>query len=81
MFVFEYNILTLYEVCNSFFSSQEYELLLQGGFVDRLHCSVLHGDQFSTGCEAHTNVAEDSACPMVDNVRNAVVTIQRSRRR
>jgi hypothetical protein len=47
-------------------------------FVDQFHDSVLLGDQCTTGCEAHTNFADESACLMVDNVWNEVVTIHRS---
>jgi hypothetical protein len=43
-----------------------------------LHCSALHGDQCTAGCEAHTNFADESACLTADNVRNEVVTIHRS---
>jgi hypothetical protein len=47
-------------------------------FVDRFHASAHHGDRCITGCEAHTNLADESACQMADNVRNDVVTIHRS---
>jgi hypothetical protein len=42
-------------------------------FVDQFHCSALQGDQCTTGCEVHTNFADESACLMVDNVWNEVV--------
>jgi hypothetical protein len=31
-------------------------------FVDRLHGSALQGDRCTTGCEAHGNFVDDSAC-------------------
>jgi hypothetical protein len=39
---------------------------------------VLHGDLSTTGCKAHTNFADESACLAMDNVRNEVVTIHKS---
>jgi hypothetical protein len=47
-------------------------------FVDRFHGSALSGDRCTASCEAHTNFADESASPKADNVRNEVVTIQRS---
>jgi hypothetical protein len=54
--------------------------LIQGGFLltGRVHGSALHGDRCTAGREAHANFASDSACLMVDNIRNEVVTIHRS---
>jgi hypothetical protein len=39
---------------------------------------MLHNDQCTTGCEAPTNFDDESACLMVDDDRNEVVTIHRS---
>jgi hypothetical protein len=39
---------------------------------------VLHDDWSTTGCEAHTNFAKESACLRVINIPNEVVTIHRS---
>jgi hypothetical protein len=50
-------------------------LNVQGGF---LFCWPLHGDRCTTGCEAHTNFADEAAYLTADNVRNEVVTIHTS---
>jgi hypothetical protein len=47
-------------------------------FVDQIHGSVLHSDQCTAGCMVHMNFTNESACLMADNIRNEVVTIQRS---
>jgi hypothetical protein len=54
--------------------------MLQGGFLPtwRVHGFALHGDRCTAGREAHANFADESACLMADNIRNAVVTIHRS---
>jgi hypothetical protein len=36
-------------------------------FVDRFHCSALHGDLCTAGCVARMNFADESACLMTDN--------------
>jgi hypothetical protein len=46
--------------------------------VGRFHGSALHGDRFTAGCEAHTNLADKSGCLTADNFRNKLVTIHRS---
>jgi hypothetical protein len=35
-------------------------------FVEQFHSSVLHSNQCSTGCEAHTNFADELACLTAD---------------
>jgi hypothetical protein len=54
--------------------------VLQGGsYLWRpVHGSVLHGDRCAAGCEAHTDFSDESLCLLTDNVRNEVVTIDRS---
>jgi hypothetical protein len=47
-------------------------------FVDQFHGSVLHGNQCTTGCEAHMSFADESACLVGDNIQNEVVKIHRS---
>jgi hypothetical protein len=47
-------------------------------FVDQFHSSVLHGNRCTTGCKAYMNFANESACLTSDNVRNVVVTVQRT---
>jgi hypothetical protein len=49
-------------------------------FVDRFHCSALHGNQGATCREAHTNFAADSACLTAD-VWNEVQGVQPMRKR
>jgi hypothetical protein len=46
-------------------------------FVDWFHCSALHSDWCTTGCEVHTNFVDESACLTADKIRNEVVTIHR----
>jgi hypothetical protein len=49
-------------------------------FVDQFHGSALHSNQCTTGCEAHMNSANESACLISDNVQNVVVTIHKSQK-
>jgi hypothetical protein len=39
-------------------------------YVDRVHGCVLHGDQCVACREAHANFADESVCPMANNVWN-----------
>jgi hypothetical protein len=48
--------------------------------VEQVHGSALHDGQCAACCEAHTNFADESACPTADNVRNEVVTIHGSQK-
>jgi hypothetical protein len=43
-------------------------------FVDRFHCSALHGGRCAACCEAHANIADESACLTAYNFRNEVLT-------
>lgn len=44
----------------------------------RVHSSALLGEQCAACGEANAEFADESACLMVENIRNEVVTIQRS---
>jgi hypothetical protein len=55
-------------------------LLVQGGsyLCWPVHCSALHGDGCTTGCQAHMNCADESICLLADNVQNEVVINHKS---
>jgi predicted NAD/FAD-binding protein len=47
-------------------------------FVGRFHGSAFHGDRFTAGSEAHTNLTDKSASLTADNSHNKVVIIHSS---
>jgi hypothetical protein len=49
-------------------------------FVDGFHSFTLHGDRWAACREAHRNFADESVCLTTGNVRNEVITIDRSKK-
>jgi hypothetical protein len=49
-----------------------------GDLLGSYLCWPVQGDWLITGCEAHTNFADESVHLLVSNIQNEVITIHRS---
>jgi hypothetical protein len=47
-------------------------------YFDRFHGCALQSDQYTAGCKAHTNFADELVYLTADNARNELVKIHRS---